>query len=76
MRRTLAALTTAVLTVAGLVGPACSADRDVHVRSARSAGDDAVRYVVAISVDGLNPDAIRRLGREGAPAFHRLVEEG
>ncbi len=32
--------------------------------------------MVAISVDGLNPDAIRELGPERAPSFHRLLDEG
>lgn len=32
--------------------------------------------VIAISVDGLNPDAITELGRHGAPALWRLVDEG
>ena len=32
--------------------------------------------MVVISVDGLNPDAITRLGAAGAPTFHRLVDEG
>lgn len=31
---------------------------------------------MAISVDGLNPDAIRRLGPAGAPALHRMIAEG
>ena len=49
-----------------------------NTQATRTAGsaDDPVDYVVAISIDGLNPDAIRRLGREGAPAFHRLMAEG
>ena len=34
------------------------------------------RFVVAISVDGLNPDAIRELGPERAPSFHRLLDDG
>ena len=38
--------------------------------------DDPVDYVVAISVDGLNPHAIRRLGPSGAPNFYRLIAEG
>jgi predicted AlkP superfamily pyrophosphatase or phosphodiesterase len=33
-------------------------------------------HVLAISVDGLNPDAIRKLGRTGAPTFYRLLDEG
>jgi predicted AlkP superfamily pyrophosphatase or phosphodiesterase len=32
--------------------------------------------VLAISVDGLNPTAIRRLGTERAPVLNRLVAEG
>ncbi|GAA4696809.1 alkaline phosphatase family protein [Nocardioides conyzicola] len=32
--------------------------------------------VLAISVDGLNTDAIRRLGTKDAPTFHRLLREG
>jgi hypothetical protein len=32
--------------------------------------------VLAISVDGLNVTAIKRLGRTGAPTFHRLITEG
>jgi predicted AlkP superfamily pyrophosphatase or phosphodiesterase len=35
-----------------------------------------VDRVLAISVDGLNPRAITKLGRSGAPAFHRLMREG
>lgn len=45
--------------------------------AARTASaDDAVHQVVAISVDGLNPDAIRRLGAAGTPALHRMLGEG
>lgn len=32
--------------------------------------------VLAISVDGLNTQAIRKLGEQGAPTFHRLLSEG
>lgn len=32
--------------------------------------------VLAISVDGLNPDALEVLGARGAPHLHRLVREG
>jgi hypothetical protein len=99
MRHAIAVISAAVLTAAGVAGPACSADPDLPTGSTRSASseaqatttraaevdtvgargssaDDAVDYVVAVSVDGLNPDAIRRLGRQGAPAFHRLIDEG
>ena len=32
--------------------------------------------VVAISIDGLNPMAITKLGRSGAPALHKLIRTG
>lgn len=32
--------------------------------------------VVAISIDALNPHALRRLGRAGAPHLHALLDEG
>jgi hypothetical protein len=35
-----------------------------------------VEHVVLISVDGLNPDAIRQLGPTGTPDFYRLMSEG
>ncbi|WP_194846568.1 alkaline phosphatase family protein [Mumia zhuanghuii] len=44
--------------------------------AAGRSADDAVNRVVAISVDGLNPQAIRRLGRSRTPNFHRLMRQG
>jgi hypothetical protein len=38
------------------------------------AADDPL--VLAISVDGLNPDALTTLGRDGAPSFWRLIDDG
>src|SRR6478752_1207219 len=32
--------------------------------------------VLAISVDGLNTDAIEQLGADAAPTFHELLDEG
>ena len=32
--------------------------------------------VVAISIDGLNPKAITRLGRADTPALHRMMRQG
>ncbi|VXB90585.1 Type I phosphodiesterase / nucleotide pyrophosphatase [Nocardioides sp. AX2bis] len=32
--------------------------------------------MLAISIDGLNPDALKRLGRDGAPAIWRLIDHG
>ena len=43
---------------------------------AKAAPGDAVNRVLAISIDGLNPQAITDLGPKGAPAFHRLMRGG
>jgi predicted AlkP superfamily pyrophosphatase or phosphodiesterase len=56
-------------TVTTKVSPAASAPK-------AASPDDAIKRVLAISVDGLNPRAIRKLGPSGAPTFHRLMREG
>ena len=38
--------------------------------------DNAVDRVIAISIDGLNPRAIQKLGKSRTPTFHRLMREG
>jgi predicted AlkP superfamily pyrophosphatase or phosphodiesterase len=38
--------------------------------------DNPINYVIAISIDGLNPRAIEELGKSRTPAFHRLIREG
>jgi hypothetical protein len=38
--------------------------------------DNPIDYVIAISVDGLNPQAFRKLGKSRSPAYHRLMREG
>jgi Type I phosphodiesterase / nucleotide pyrophosphatase len=38
--------------------------------------DNPINYVIAISIDGLNPRAIDELGKSRTPAFHRLIREG
>ena len=48
----------------------------VETTGPAAAGDDAVDHVVAISIDGLNPTAIRQLGRSGAPNFYRMIDQG
>jgi predicted AlkP superfamily pyrophosphatase or phosphodiesterase len=40
------------------------------------AADDPIDRILAISVDGLNPQAIHQLGPSRTPAFHRLIREG
>jgi hypothetical protein len=66
----LAALLTGVLTAPSSTATAAPSPGPVH----RAETPD--RFVVAISVDGLTPDAIGELGPERAPAFHRLIDEG
>ena len=42
----------------------------------RSSADDAIDSVLAISLDGLNPDALRRLGAARTPHLHELIATG
>ena len=67
-RLTLLAL---IIATCGLAG-----GESVRTTAGASSADDVVNYVIAISVDGLNPAAIRRLGRSGAPNLYRLMDEG
>jgi hypothetical protein len=62
----------AVTLVPDLVGPVASAAPGAHGAPAAP----AARRVLAISVDGLNPRAITQLGREAAPNFYRLIDQG
>jgi len=42
----------------------------------RVSADDAVESVLAISIDGLNPEALRILGPEGTPHLHAFKASG
>jgi hypothetical protein len=42
----------------------------------RRAAEPQVTSVLAISVDGLTPRALSRLGRKGTPHLHRLMRQG
>ena len=64
---------TALVLALGTMSPAAADD---GVATERRGGGAAARHVVAISVDGLNPQAIRRLGRSRAPVMHRLRARG
>ncbi len=86
MRRTAGVLTTLLL-VAGCSAGAAPVESRTAERApeaARLAAEDGgtvarartTRFVVAISVDGLNPTAVRRLGPEGAPSLHRMLAAG
>lgn len=56
--------------------PAQEAAGTASSRGERVSADDAVESVLAISIDGLNPDALRRLGRDGAPNLYALRDAG
>src|SRR4051794_24570135 len=58
-----------------LVAPACAGGQ-TPAASVRHEPVSGATRVLAISVDGLNTEAIRRLGATGAPTFHRLLTEG
>jgi Type I phosphodiesterase / nucleotide pyrophosphatase len=51
---------------------------DDHTADDQSAddADNPINYVIAISIDGLNPKAIEELGKSRTPTFHRLMREG
>jgi arylsulfatase A-like enzyme len=68
VRRAVLACALATALVAPISGPA-----EANLRGDGAASD--VRVLV-ISVDALNPTALRRLGPEGTPNFHRLMSEG
>jgi hypothetical protein len=74
MRVLRSALSAALLSV--LVGGAPAPAAPPPEPRTASAAEDQVTRVVVISVDGLNPDAITRLGKSGAPTFHRIVDKG
>jgi hypothetical protein len=56
--------------------PGPSAAAGSGVETAAGAADNRVDHVVAVSVDGLNPRALVRLGRARTPHFHRLFARG
>jgi Type I phosphodiesterase / nucleotide pyrophosphatase len=71
--RTLGVLAVTGLLAGLLAAPGATAASDPRTAPRTGTPD---RFVVAISVDGLNPDALGALGPERAPAFHRLIDEG
>ncbi|TQK70046.1 alkaline phosphatase family protein [Nocardioides sp. SLBN-35] len=61
----------AALAASFLAAPGtATADRS---EPARASVND--KHVIAISVDGLNPRALKRLGRAGTPNLHRLIKD-
>jgi hypothetical protein len=74
--RLVGAVIAVVLGVAGALGASIDPSRAQVVAAAAAPDDDHINYVLAISIDGLNPQAIRDLGPEGAPNLYRLMTEG
>jgi hypothetical protein len=69
----LAAIASAAFALTTLLSPALAT---APAAAAAPAPETAESHMLAISVDGLNVDAIRQLGAQGAPTFHRLLTEG
>ena len=73
MRRVTGVLAACVVVLGALLAvlrldapdPAAAVSSDVHINR-----------VLVISLDGLNPDALRKLGSTGTPALHRVRREG
>lgn len=77
MRTVLVAPVLALLLATGLVSPvATGAPSTPLTLAAPRAATGPDTRVLAISIDGLNPRAITQLGREAAPNFYRLIDEG
>ncbi len=74
-RATLTTVVGLAMTLTSCASQARGAPPDAE-RVASDAEGLAVTRVLAVSVDGLNPDAIRELGRSGAPTLHRLIRQG
>jgi len=77
LRTTLASLL--ACTAVGLVptsAPAQVPSGEPSPRTPRVSADNAIDSVVAISVDGLNTDALGKLGPERTPHLHDLMDSG
>ena len=56
--------------------PAQLASSSIPTDTRRASADNAVESVLAISIDGLNPEALRILGPEGTPHLHAFMASG
>ncbi|WP_435745630.1 alkaline phosphatase family protein [Nocardioides sp. SYSU DS0663] len=70
----LRALSTTLLAGVLALTPVATACGTADSPAGRTTPSD--RRVLAITVDGLNPRALTRLGEQGAPTLHRLLAEG
>jgi predicted AlkP superfamily pyrophosphatase or phosphodiesterase len=67
---------TARCAVSLLAAVAVVSSGSVLASDSTSAHSPPPRQVVVVSIDGLNPEAITRLGREGTPHLHRMMRQG
>jgi predicted AlkP superfamily pyrophosphatase or phosphodiesterase len=76
-RRTLAATTLAAALAGGaVVSGVASPDGSSRQATRLAASSVEQPRVLLVSVDGLNPHALRKLGEAGLPELHRLIDEG
>jgi hypothetical protein len=78
-RRAVAVVVAALATLGLCGGGPATTGSVASSEAAPPAGSEtgtAIRHVIVISIDGLRPDAIVRLGAAGAPGIHRLMREG
>ncbi|MDP3894511.1 alkaline phosphatase family protein, partial [Nocardioides sp.] len=66
----------AVPVVALVLGAAALVPTPSGPSTARAADPSPSGHVVVVSVDGLNPQALKRLGPARTPTFHRLMRQG
>lgn len=72
-------LTCSSIVLAGASAPALVPTGDspvVETHVQKRSLDDAITSVLAISIDGLNPDALEQLGTAGTPHLHDLMATG
>jgi len=69
-------LVAALLTALAFLGWPAPAQAGPATAGSERRADNEITRVVVISVDGLNPTALTKLGKAGTPAFHRLMAEG
>jgi len=66
----------AALVITATISPATATAYHAPDRSTPANSSLAARQVLAISIDGLNVRALRRLGRAGLPHLTRLLQQG
>ncbi|MGA9716425.1 MAG: alkaline phosphatase family protein [Aeromicrobium sp.] len=72
-----ATVVTAVVASTAATAPTrASSPRSSPIAPASDSADNHIDYVVAVSVDGLNPDVIQKLGAKKLPTIDMLTNQG